>query len=373
MKPLRIGIVGFDQVDALDLVGPAEAFASALAHDASGNQGSAYEVVILGLTNSHFVAESGIVFQPRTTLRAAPRLDTIIIPGGAGLRRADTNRAVARWIEDRAGKTRRIVSICTGIYALAASGLLDGRRVTTHWRFAADVTRRFPNLRVEPNALFIRDGNFYTSAGVTAGIDLTLALIEEDLGRKAALRVARDLVVYLKRPGGQDQYSEPLRFQTMATDRLAELASWIALTRSAISRSRSWPIAPVFPSVISSGVSRPPSVNRPAPSCRTAGWMKRDGVCRPRTSRSMPSPPPSVSKAPMPFAALFATAFASRPEGIGEILASMTNQLREERAIEAWEGHTPPPEACSVCLNGFPEHVAPLRRAVADLHLRPFT
>jgi len=228
VKPLRIGIVGFDQVDALDLVGPAEAFASALAHDASGNQGSAYEVVILGLTNSHFVAESGIVFQPRTTLRAAPRLDTIIIPGGAGLRRADTNRAVARWIEDRAGKTRRIVSICTGIYALAASGLLDGRRVTTHWRFAADVTRRFPNLRVEPNALFIRDGNFYTSAGVTAGIDLTLALIEEDLGRKAALRVARDLVVYLKRPGGQDQYSEPLRFQTMATDRLAELASWIA-------------------------------------------------------------------------------------------------------------------------------------------------
>ena len=111
---------------------------------------------------------------------------------------------------------------------MAASGLLDGRRVTTHWRFAADVTRRFPNLRVEPNALFIRDGNFYTSAGVTAGIDLALALIEEDLGRKAALRVARDLVVYLKRPGGQDQYSEPLRFQTMATDRLAELASWIA-------------------------------------------------------------------------------------------------------------------------------------------------
>ena len=228
VKPLRIGIVGFDQVDALDLVGPAEAFASALAHDANGSPRSAYEVVILGLTNSHFVAESGIVFQPRTTLRAAPRLDTIIIPGGAGLRRADTNRAVARWIEDRAGKTRRIVSICTGIYALAASGLLDGRRVTTHWRFAADVTRQFPNLRVEPNALFIRDGNFYTSAGVTAGIDLTLALIEEDLGRKAALRVARDLVVYLKRPGGQDQYSEPLRFQTMATDRLAELASWIA-------------------------------------------------------------------------------------------------------------------------------------------------
>src|SRR4051812_13296388 len=183
MKPRRIGIVGFDQVDALDLVGPAEAFATAQVNDANGNPVRAYEVVVLGLTNSHFVAESGIVFQPRATLRGAPTLDTIIIPGGAGLRRADTNRVVARWIEARAKKTRRIVSICTGIYALAATGLLDGRRATTHWRFAADVARRFPNLRVEPNALFIRDGNFYTSAGVTAGIDLALALIEEDLGR----------------------------------------------------------------------------------------------------------------------------------------------------------------------------------------------
>lgn len=228
MKPRRIGIVGFDQVDALDLVGPAEAFASARVNDPKGNPGRAYDVVVLGLTKSRFVAESGIVFQPQTTLLAAPRLDTIIIPGGAGLRRVDTNRAVARWVEDRAGKARRVVSICTGIYALAASGLLNGRRVTTHWRFAADVAHRFPELRVQPNALFIRDGDFYTSAGVTAGIDLALALIEEDLGREAALRVARDLVVYLKRPGGQDQYSEPLRFQTMANDRLTELASWIA-------------------------------------------------------------------------------------------------------------------------------------------------
>ena len=228
MKPLRIGIVGFDQVDALDLVGPAEAFASAQTQDAKGNVVAAYEVIILGLTHARFVAESGIVLHPRTTLRAAPKLDTIIIPGGAGLRRAETNRAVARWIEEQAKKARRIVSICTGIYALAPTGLLDGRRVTTHWRFAADVARRFPNLHVEPNALFIQDDHFYTSAGVTAGIDLALALIEEDLGRKAALRVARDLVVFLKRPGGQDQYSEPLRFQTMATDRLAELASWIA-------------------------------------------------------------------------------------------------------------------------------------------------
>ena len=265
-------------MDALDLVGPAEAFASAWANDAKGNPSRAYEVVILGLTNSRFVAESGIVFHPQTTLLAAPGLDTIIIPGGAGLRRADTNRAVARWVAERAGKTRRVVSICTGIYALAASGLLDGRRVTTHWRFAADVARRFPDLRVQPNALFIRDGNFYTSAGVTAGIDLALALIEEDLGREAALRVARDLVVYLKRPGGQDQYSEPLRFQTMAKDRLAELASWIATNPQ---RDLSIPVLASRACLSQRhfvGVSRRLSANRPAPSCRTAGWMKRAGV-----------------------------------------------------------------------------------------------
>src|SRR6185503_14488751 len=107
------------------------------------------------------------------------------------------------------------------------TGLLDGRRVTTHWRFAADVASRFPKVRVEPAALFIKDGRFYTSAGVTAGIDLALALIEEDYGPRAALAVARELVVYMKRPGGQEQYSEPLQFQTRAGDRLADLVAWV--------------------------------------------------------------------------------------------------------------------------------------------------
>ena len=111
--------------------------------------------------------------------------------------------------------------------ALAATGLLDGRRVTTHWRFAQDVAKRFPNLRMDPNALFVKEGQFYTSAGVTAGIDLALALIEEDFGAKLALSVAREMVVYLKRSGGQEQYSEPLRFQTDSNDRFAELVAWM--------------------------------------------------------------------------------------------------------------------------------------------------
>jgi len=223
-----VGIIGYDEVNALDLIGPAEAFSTARFGDGTGPAQKPYEVVVIGLSRGRFVAESGILFHPHTTLQTAPRLDTIIIPGGRGLRRPKVNLSIASWIKRRAPQTRRIVSVCTGIYGLAASGLLDGRRVTTHWRFAADVARRFPGLKVAPNAIFLKDGKFYTSAGVTAGIDLALALVEEDLGPGAALVVARELVVYLKRSGGQDQYSEPLRFQTQASDRLAELASWIA-------------------------------------------------------------------------------------------------------------------------------------------------
>ena len=226
MVPRRIGILGFDQVNALDLAGPAEAFATARQPE-SGSRKNGYEVIVIGLCGRRFVSESGVVFHPNSTLKKAPRLDTILIPGGRGLREAALNAAVSNWLRKRAAQTRRIVSVCTGIYGLAPTGLLDGRRVTTHWRFAADVAKRFPRLRVEANAIFLKDDKFYTSAGVTAGIDLALALIEEDLGQAVALAVARELVVYLKRPGGQEQYSEPLRFQTQACDRLAEVATWI--------------------------------------------------------------------------------------------------------------------------------------------------
>ena len=135
--------------------------------------------------------------------------------------------ALSAWLFAHAPKTRRIASVCGGIYPLAQSGLLDGRQVTTHWRLVADVARRFPRLRLIPNAIFIKDGPFYTSAGVTAGIDLSLALIEEDHGPRLALAVARELVMYVKRSGEQEQYSEPLRFQTQATDRFSDIVAWI--------------------------------------------------------------------------------------------------------------------------------------------------
>jgi transcriptional regulator GlxA family with amidase domain len=215
----RIGFIGYDNVTALDLIGPIEAF-TAVPLD--------YQICILGLTKKPFRSESGVSLAPDATLAQAPKLDTLFIPGGSGLRELKISRAVTAWIKERAPEIRRVASVCTGIYGLAPSGVLDGRRVTTHWRFAADVAARFPALKVDANAIYLKDGSFYTSAGVTAGIDLSLALIEEDHGPHIALEIARELVVYLRRSGGQEQYSEPLPFQMEASETLAELAAWMA-------------------------------------------------------------------------------------------------------------------------------------------------
>lgn len=223
-----IGLIGFDDVQALDIVGPVDAFSIASDYLASLDAPKTYEVVVLGPSRRTFVAESGLAIRPHHSLDSAPTLDTVIIPGGRALRlQPETNARIANWIKARASEIRRVASVCTGIYALAPTGLLDGRQVTTHWRFTNEVAERFPALRMVPNAIFIKDGKFYTAAGITAGIDLALSLIEEDCGSQVALAVARDLVVYLKRPGGQEQYSEPLRFQMKSSDRLSDLAPWM--------------------------------------------------------------------------------------------------------------------------------------------------
>jgi transcriptional regulator GlxA family with amidase domain len=221
----RIGFLLFEGITALDVAGPMEAFASA--RTSEGERPGCYELLTVGLTRKEVVAESGLMLKPLTTLTDCPTLDTIIIPGGSGLREARVNRVVAAWVKSRVATTRRIASVCTGIYGLAPTGLLDGKTVTTHWKYAADVARRFPALKVDANALFLNHGKLYTSAGVTAGIDLCLALIEEDYGRPAALMAARELVVFMKRPGGQQQYSEPLRFQFESTDLTMEVAAHI--------------------------------------------------------------------------------------------------------------------------------------------------
>ena len=220
--PITIALLAYDAVQTLDVVGPLDAFGAA-----TEQRGTAYSLIVASLDGAPVVSSTGLKIVPDAALGDVGPVDTLIVPGGAGLRRAGFGDAVAASVRLCAPHTRRIVSICTGIYGVAPSGLLDGRRATTHWRFAADVAQRFPAIRLEPDALFIKDGPLYTTAGVTAAIDLALALIEEDYGAPAALSVARDLVVYLKRSGGQQQYSEPLRFQFRAGDRFADLAAWI--------------------------------------------------------------------------------------------------------------------------------------------------
>jgi len=224
--PKRIGFLVYPAMQALDLAGPMDAFAAA-AIDADGAAVACYELATIGLDANIAAAESGLRIKPQFTLGNAPPLDTLVIPGGAGMRDPKTAAVVGAWVKPRLRQLRRVAAVCTGAYGLAAAGLLDGRRVTTHWQHAQDLARRFPAVRVDAGPLFVKDGAFYTSAGITAGIDLSLALIEEDFGPSVALAVARELVVFLKRPGGQAQYSEPLQFQTQAADRMADVASWI--------------------------------------------------------------------------------------------------------------------------------------------------
>jgi transcriptional regulator GlxA family with amidase domain len=245
MRRRRVGVLGFDGVQALDFIGPCDAFVSDIftpavlppgafstvprlpGLDELGIHGPPYEIVVIGLRGKKFTASSGVTFVAHCDLDSAPPLDTLIVPGGSGLRESDHGEIAARWIAQRSHRIRRIASVCTGVYGVAPSGLLDGRRVATHWSAVRDVMQRFPKLRVDPDAVYLKDGPFYSSAGITAGIDLALALIEEDCGPNVALAVAREMVVYYKRPGGQNQFSEPLRFQLESADRFADLAAWV--------------------------------------------------------------------------------------------------------------------------------------------------
>jgi len=227
MRPKSIGLIGFDRATASHLTGPADTLAVATLADGFGGGISCYKTWIIGLTSKPFTCEAGMVFQPEATLATAPPLDTIIIAGGSGLRRPQVCHELGEWILSRAYETRRIASICTGIYALAPTGLLDGREVTTHWRFASDLRRRYPTLRIDHKRRLVKDGPFYTSAGLTAGIDLSLALIEEDYGPRLGLSVRRDLMTYLAATEQPNEEFRPRDFASQPIDRFGDLVGWI--------------------------------------------------------------------------------------------------------------------------------------------------
>lgn len=223
-KHPRIGFLGFDGVRTLDLTGSLEAFATAGNLHQDGQ--TPYDIVVLALKEKSFVSESGVIFKAQETIQTTDDLDTVIVPGGHGLHDGDTMRVIANWLSTQAPQVRRMASICGGIYPLAQSGLLNGREVTTHWRLAPDVARRFPALQIKVGASFLKDGPFYTCGGGTAGIEMSLSLINEDYGSQVALGVARELVVRLRPPGDKEKF-DPASYELGPMERLAELPGWI--------------------------------------------------------------------------------------------------------------------------------------------------
>jgi transcriptional regulator GlxA family with amidase domain len=210
-------------VMAIDVFGPLEAFA--MANNIA--QRPLYRLAIAGLSLAPVETSLGIRITPSVAIAGInQRLDTLLVSGGFGQAEASCDDRLIAWLRASTLRARRCGSICTGAFVLAAAGLLDGRRATTHWAMAEELSRRYPQVSVDVDRIFVRDGNVYTSAGVTAGIDLALGMIEEDHGRTLALKVARSLVVYLKRPSGQSQFSNLLLAQFAASPAVRLAQEW---------------------------------------------------------------------------------------------------------------------------------------------------
>jgi transcriptional regulator GlxA family with amidase domain len=228
--PRRIVFTAFKGVSLLDITGPLTAFRIAERVAQAGQQPLRYECTIVSVRGGLVETADGIdiTAQPVRTL-AAGRIDTLVVPGVLTLEDVTRDQALIKWVRKRARACRRVCSVCAGSFLLAAAGMLDGRRVATHWMYTDLLADQYPRVTVEADAIFVHDGNVWTSAGMTTGIDLALALIEEDAGREVALSVARILVVYLKRAGGQSQYSALLAAQEHSeSDRFGDLERWIA-------------------------------------------------------------------------------------------------------------------------------------------------
>jgi transcriptional regulator GlxA family with amidase domain len=227
MEPRQIVIVAYAGLQPLDLVGPAEVFGAA-ARLAPGS----YALQTVARDREPIAAGStagGYSIVPSTTTAECEGpIDTLLVAGGFGVRRAREDAELVAWVRGAAARSRRTASVCSGAFLLAAAGLLDGRRVATHWGSCDELQRLHPELRVDPEPIFVRDGDVWTSAGVTAGIDLALALVEDDLGPDLAREIARWLVVFLQRPGGQAQFSSQLSSMPASRAPLRELQAWIA-------------------------------------------------------------------------------------------------------------------------------------------------
>jgi transcriptional regulator GlxA family with amidase domain len=224
----RVVLLAYDGMNLLDLCGPLQTFATA-GRSTTSNGAGFYETIVASVSGGLVASSSGLAVMtvPLSQL-AGVRIDTLVAAGGCRGPQYSAPPALAQWIAKRAPGVRRLCSVCTGAFLLAAAGQLDGRRVTTHWDWVARLRAQHPKIEVDPNRLFIQDGPIWTSAGVTAGIDLALALVEQDFGHRVAIETARQLVMFIKRSGGQSQFSVPLAAQAKDTGTFADLHAWVA-------------------------------------------------------------------------------------------------------------------------------------------------
>jgi transcriptional regulator GlxA family with amidase domain len=217
-------IVGFPEVQALDVVGPLEVFAMANRHDAE----PAYATSVVSASGRTITTSSGLSLATDRAARHRTPIDTLVVAGGPGTAAAMADDSLIGWLRRAAGSARRVTSVCSGAFLLAQAGLLDGRRATTHWSACDTLARSFPGVDVDADRIYVQDGNVWTSAGVTAGIDLALALVEHDHGGELSLAVARQLVVFAQRPGGQSQFSAQLAVRRAERQPLREVLAYVA-------------------------------------------------------------------------------------------------------------------------------------------------
>ncbi|MET0980663.1 MAG: DJ-1/PfpI family protein [Telluria sp.] len=225
----RLVFLTYDGMNLLDLAGPLQAFATANRISEGGGGTAPYETIVASFRGGSVTTSAGLSVDT-VALASLDRMDidTLITTGGCKGEEFTTCPDLVAWVAGRAATVRRLCSVCTGAFILAEAGQLNGRRVATHWAWAERLQRRHPEIEVDADALFIQDGALWTSAGVTAGIDMSLALIEADFGHQIAIQTARQLVMFIKRPGGQSQFSAPLTAQANSDGNFAGLHAWIA-------------------------------------------------------------------------------------------------------------------------------------------------
>ncbi|MFD2349388.1 GlxA family transcriptional regulator [Nonomuraea ferruginea] len=215
---MRVVFVIFPGFQILDLTGPHEVF----------HQAGPYAIETVAVAEGPVPASGGLAVAPTATVAGCDgAIDTLVVVGGRGTPEACADARLIGWLREAAGRSRRVASVCTGAFLLAEAGLLDGRRAVTHWSSCDRLAARHPSVVADPDALFVQDGNVWTSAGVTAGIDLALALAEDDLGADETRRIARHLVMFVQRPGGQAQFSAQLEARRLAREPLRDLLAWI--------------------------------------------------------------------------------------------------------------------------------------------------